>query len=343
MNKNTANLLKGSTTAEKQAIKDIKEIKRFVDDYKQKSKQEAKDAKITKRKDKVAKYAEKAIETVDNIVKGEYVGAVKSVVSLFPYGGVISGVIDLITSIFSPVEEKEVVPEVSLDDIKKQLDIMGTSVKSLEKAVEQNKNNEFYKCLNQIVLVYNSKDSVIKQYIKDKSELVKAKKKLDAATQEQDAAKIEEAQKAVDKAKKELNASKKLIYNFFGDENINDFYKLQKNLRQCTQYMSGISFGTEADKAERNPFMINFNSQKAGASAGTPIDSVIEECIKDNEEIWKYYELGITMYSVLAPSYVSYLNTRGKKDMANANKQEYISFMTGVYPSKGDEKPYNSI
>ena len=159
---------------------------------------------------------------------------------------------------------------------------MGTSVKSLEKAVVQNKNNEFYKCLNQIVLVYNSKNSVIKQYIKDKSELVKAKKKLDTATQEKDAAKIEEAQKAVDKAKKELNASKKLIYNFFGDENINDLYKLQESLRQCTQYMSGISFGTEADKAERNPFMINFNSKKAGASAGTPIDSIIEECIKDN-------------------------------------------------------------
>ena len=83
MNKNTVNLLKGSTTAEKQAIKDIKEIKRFVDDYKEKSDQKAKDAKINKRKDKVAKYAEKAIETVDNIVKGEYVGAVKSVVSLF--------------------------------------------------------------------------------------------------------------------------------------------------------------------------------------------------------------------------------------------------------------------
>ena len=142
---------------------------------------------------------------------------------------------------------------------------MGTSVKSLEKAVVQNKNNEFYKCLNQIVLVYNSKNSVLKQYIKDKSELVKAKKKLDTATQEKDAAKIEEAQKAVDKAKKELNASKKLIYNFFGDENINDLYKLQESLRQYTQYMSGISFVTEADKAECNPFMINFNSKKAGA------------------------------------------------------------------------------
>ncbi|MGN1433111.1 MAG: right-handed parallel beta-helix repeat-containing protein [Ruminococcus sp.] len=49
------------------------------------------------------------------------------------------------------------------------------------------------------------------------------------------------------------------------------------------------------------------------------------------------------MYSVLAPSYVSYLKTRGKTDMANANKQEYISFMTGIYPSKGEDKPYNSV
>ncbi|MGN0455485.1 MAG: hypothetical protein ACI4F2_01325 [Acutalibacteraceae bacterium] len=342
VNKNTVNLLKGSTTAEKQALKDIKEIKRFVDDYKQKSTQEAKDAKISKRKDKVAGYATKAIETVDNIVKGEYVGAVKNVVSLFPYGGVITSVIDLISSIFSPVEEKEVVPEVSLEDIKKQLKNMDESIKSLEKAVEKNKNSEFYKCLNQIALVYNNKGSVITQYIKDKSELVKAKKKLDTATQEKDTAKIEEAQKDVAKAKKEFKASKKLMYNFFGDKNINDFYKLQKSLKQCTQYMSGMTAKSDSDQ-EENPFMINFNSKKAGASTGTPVDSIIEECIKDNEEIWKYYELGITMYSILAPSYVSYLNTREKKDMANANKQEYISFMTGIYPSKGEEKPYNSV
>ena len=121
VNKNTNAALGNSTSAQKQAIKDIKEIKRFVDDYKQKSTQEAKDAKISKRKDKVAGYATKAIEAVDNIVKGEYVSAVKNVVSLFPYGGVISSVIDLISSIFSPVEEKEVVPEVSLEYIKKQL------------------------------------------------------------------------------------------------------------------------------------------------------------------------------------------------------------------------------
>lgn len=344
VNKNTHSLLSNSTKSQKQAIKDIKAIKQSIEEYKEKSAQEAKEAKIKKRKDTIEKYATSGLEAVNNIVKGEYVSAVKSVVNLLPYGGVINGVIDLFTSLYSPDSgEPELVPKVSLEEIKEQLDNIETSINSLKEAVKQNENNEFYKCLNQIVLVYNSKGSVIKQYIEDKAELLNAKNILEAAKQEKDAEKISKAEEEFKKADDELKESQKLIDNFFGDDYINDFYKLQENLRQCTQYMNGTSFSLKDNKEEGNPFLINFKSKINGASAGTSIDSIIEQCIEENKEIWNYYELGITMYSALAPSYINYLNERGQTDKANANTQEYVSFMTGVYPSKSQKTAYNKI
>lgn len=344
VHENTNRLINNSTKSQKQAIKDIKEIKKFVDDYKKKSEQESKEAKIKKRKEKIEKYATAGVNAVNNIVKGEYVSAVKNVVSLFPYGGVISGVIDLFTSLFSPEpEEPELVPEVSLEEIKEQLNNIETSINSLKEAIKQNENNEFYKCMNQIVLVYNSKGSVITHYLEDKAELLNANNILEAAQQEKDAEKIKEAEKAVKEAESELEKSQKLIDNFFGDDNINDFYKLQKNLRQCTQYMNGTNFSIKDNKEEGNPFLINFKAKIDGASTGTSIDSIIEQCIEENEAIWNYYELGITMYSVLAPSYINYLNERGQTDKANANTQEYVSFMTGVYPSGSKKTAYNKI
>ena len=92
VNKNTVNLLKVSTTAEKQALKDIKEIKKFVDDYKAESEKTSKKEKLQKRNDRIEKYVTSGVEAVNNIAKGEYVSAVKNVVGLFPYGGIISGV-----------------------------------------------------------------------------------------------------------------------------------------------------------------------------------------------------------------------------------------------------------
>ena len=236
VNKNTVNLLKVSTTAEKQAIKDIKEIKKFVDDYKAESEKTSRKEKLQKRNDRIEKYVTSGVEAVNNIAKGEYVSAVKNVVGLFPYGGIISGVIDLFTTLFTPApEEPDLVPEVSLKEIEEQLGTIKTSIDSLKEAIKQNENNEFYKCLNQIVLVYNDKGSVIMSYIKNKAELLDANKNLEAAIQEKDAKKIEESEKAVEKAKNELSKSQKLIDNFFGDDNLNDLYKLRDSLKQCTQ------------------------------------------------------------------------------------------------------------
>lgn len=344
VNKNTVNLLKGSTATEKQAIKDIKEIKKFVDDYKAESEKTSRKEKLQKRNDRIEKYVTSGVEAVNNIAKGEYVSAVKNVVGLFPYGGIISGVIDLFTTLFTPApEEPDLVPEVSLEEIEKQLGTIKTSIDSLKEAIKQNENNEFYKCLNQIVLVYNDKGSVIMSYIKNKAELLDANKNLEAAIQEKDAKKIEESKKAVEKAKNELSKSQKLIDNFFGDDNLNDLYKLRDSLKQCTQYMNGTNFSIKADKAEGNPFLINFKAKVEGAKTGTSIDSIIEQCIKDNEAIWNYYELGITMYSALAPSYIKYLNDRKQSDKADANNQEYVSFMTGIYPSGGTDTLDNKI
>lgn len=344
VNKNTVNLLKGSTATEKQAIKDIKEIKKFVDDYKAESEKTSKKEKLQKRNDRIEKYVTSGVEAVNNIAKGEYVSAVKNVVGLFPYGGIISGVIDLFTTLFTPApEEPDLVPEVSLKEIEEQLGTIKTSIDSLKEAIKQNENNEFYKCLNQIVLVYNDKGSVIMSYIKNKAELLDANKNLEAAIQEKDAKKIEESEKAVEKAKNELSKSQKLIDNFFGDDYLNDLYRLRDSLKQCTQYMNGTNFSIKADKAEGNPFLINFKAKVEGAKAGTSIDSIIEQCIKDNEAIWNYYELGITMYSALAPSYIKYLNDRKQSDKADANNQEYVSFMTGIYPSGGTDTLDNKI
>lgn len=344
MNKNSVNLLKGSTTAEKQAIKDIKEIKKFVDDYKAESEKTSKKEKLQKRNDRIEKYVTSGVEAVNNIAKGEYVSAVKNVVGLFPYGGIISGVIDLFTTLFTPApEEPDLVPEVSLEKIEEQLGTIKTSIDSLKEAIKQNENNEFYKCLNQIVLVYNDKGSVIMSYIKNKAKLLDANKNLEAAIQEKDAKKIEESKKAVEKAKNELSKSQKLIDNFFGDDNLNDLYRLRDSLKRCTQYMNGTNFSIKADKAEGNPFLINFKAKVEGAKTGTSIDSIIEQCIKDNEAIWNYYELGITMYSALAPSYIKYLNDRNQSDKADANNQEYVSFMTGIYPSGGTDTLDNKI
>lgn len=344
VNKNTVNLLKVSTTAEKQALKDIKEIKKFVDDYKAESEKTSKKEKLQKRNDRIEKYVTSGVEAVNNIAKGEYVSAVKNVVGLFPYGGIISGVIDLFTTLFTPApEEPDLVPEVSLEEIEEQLGTIKTSIDSLKEAIKQNENNEFYKCLNQIVLVYNDKGSVIMSYIKNKAKLLDANKNLEAAIQEKDAKKIEESEKAVGKAKNELSKSQKLIDNFFGDDYLNDLYRLRDSLKQCTQYMNGTNFSIKADKAEGNPFLINFKAKVEGAKAGTSIDSIIEQCIKDNEAIWNYYELGITMYSALAPSYIKYLNDRKQSDKADANNQEYVSFMTGIYPSGGTDTLDNKI
>ena len=344
VNKNTVNLLKVSTTAEKQALKDIKEIKKFVDDYKAESEKTSKKEKLQKRNDRIEKYVTSGVEAVNNIAKGEYVSAVKNVVGLFPYGGIISGVIDLFTTLFTPApEEPDLVPEVSLKEIEEQLGTIKTSIDSLKEAIKQNENNEFYKCLNQIVLVYNDKGSVIMSYIKNKAKLLDANKNLEAAIQEKDAKKIEESEKAVGKAKNELSKSQKLIDNFFGDDYLNDLYRLRDSLKQCTQYMNGTNFSIKADKAEGNPFLINFKAKVEGAKAGTSIDSIIEQCIKDNEAIWNYYELGITMYSALAPSYIKYLNDRKQSDKADANNQEYVSFMTGIYPSGGTDTLDNKI
>ena len=344
VNKNTVNLLKGSTATEKQAIKDIKEIKKFVDDYKAESEKTSRKEKLQKRNDRIEKYVTSGVEAVNNIAKGEYVSAVKNVVGLFPYGGIISGVIDLFTTLFTPApEEPDLVPEVSLKEIEEQLGTIKTSIDSLKEAIKQNENNEFYKCLNQIVLVYKDKGSVIMSYIKNKAKLLDANKNLEAAIQEKDAKKIEESKKAVEKAKNELSKSQKLIDNFFGDDNLNDLYKLRDSLKQCTQYMNGTNFSIKADKAEGNPFLINFKAKVEGAKAGTSIDSIIEQCIKDNEAIWNYYELGITMYSALAPSYIKYLNDRKQSDKADANNQEYVSFMTGIYPSGGTDTLDNKI
>lgn len=82
VNKNTNAALGNSTSAQKQALKDIKEIKRFVDDYKAESEKESKKAKEQKRKDRIEKYTTSGLEAVNNIVKGEYISAVKSVVNL---------------------------------------------------------------------------------------------------------------------------------------------------------------------------------------------------------------------------------------------------------------------
>lgn len=344
VNKNTVNLLKGSTATEKQAIKDIKEIKKFVDDYKAESEKTSRKEKLQKRNDRIEKYVTSGVEAVNNIAKGEYVSAVKNVVGLFPYGGIISGVIDLFTTLFTPApEEPDLVPEVSLKEIEEQLGTIKTSIDSLKEAIKQNENNEFYKCLNQIVLVYKDKGSVIMSYIKNKAKLLDANKNLEAAIQEKDAKKIEESKKAVEKAKNELSKSQKLIDNFFGDDNLNDLYRLRDSLKQCTQYMNGTNFSIKADKAEGNPFLINFKAKVEGAKTGTSIDSIIEQCIKDNEAIWNYYELGITMYSALAPSYIKYLNDRKQSDKADANNQEYVSFMTGIYPSGGTDTLDNKI
>ena len=344
VNKNTVNLLKGSTATEKQAIKDIKEIKKFVDDYKAESEKTSKKEKLQKRNDRIEKYVTSGVEAVNNIAKGEYVSAVKNVVGLFPYGGIISGVIDLFTTLFTPApEEPDLVPEVSLKEIEEQLGTIKTSIDSLKEAIKQNENNEFYKCLNQIVLVYKDKGSVIMSYIKNKAKLLDANKNLEAAIQEKDAKKIEESKKAVEKAKNALSKSQKLIDNFFGDDNLNDLYRLRDSLKQCTQYMNGTNFSIKADKAEGNPFLINFKAKVEGAKTGTSIDSIIEQCIKDNEAIWNYYELGITMYSALAPSYIKYLNDRKQSDKADANNQEYVSFMTGIYPSGGTDTLDNKI
>ena len=118
----THNLLNITKKEEKRAIRNIKEIKQAIDDYKAKSAKEAKEAKEKKRKETMQKYATKNLSALTNEVKGEYVSAVQDIVGLFPYGDVISGVIDLVSAIFDKTKESEViVPAVSLEDIKEQL------------------------------------------------------------------------------------------------------------------------------------------------------------------------------------------------------------------------------
>ena len=345
LNKNkTHNLLNSSKKEEKRAIRNIKEIKQAIDDYKAKSAQEAKEAKAEKRKEKMQKYATQNLSALTNVVKGEYVSAVKDIVGLFPYGDVISGVIDLVSALFDQTQETEViVPSVTLEDIKEQLGYIENSINDLKKAVKENENSEFYKNMNEIVLVYKSAGAVIKTYIDNEAELTQANTELEEATKSGDAEKIKEATKMVNTANENLESSKKQIKNFFGDDFTNYFYKLHESLTKCTQFMNGLNLSLTDSKENSNPFFINFKAKIDGAQTGASLDSIIEETMKENEKIWKYYELGLTMYSVIGSSYISYLNEKGETDKAESNAQTFASFMTGIYPGTGTKVVYNEI
>lgn len=345
LNKNrTHNLLNISKKEEKRAIRNIKEIKQAIDDYKAKSAKEAKEAKEAKRKEKMQKYATKNLSALTNVVKGEYVSAVKDIVGLFPYGDVISGVIDLVSAIFDKTKESEViVPAVTLEDIKEQLGYIENSINDLKKAVKENENSEFYKNMNEIVFVYKSAGAVIKTYIDNEAELTQANTELEEAKKSGNAEKIKEATKMVNTANENLESSKKQIKNFFGDDFTNYFYKLHESLTKCTQFMNGLNLSLTDSKENSNPFFINFKAKIDGAQTGASLDSIIEETMKENEKIWKYYELGLTMYSVIGSSYISYLNEKGETDKAESNAQTFASFMTGIYPGTGTKVVYNEI
>lgn len=345
LNKNrTHNLLNSSKKEEKRAIRNIKEIKQAIDDYKAKSAKEAKEAKEAKRKEKMQKYATKNLSALTNVVKGEYVSAVKDIVGLFPYGDVISGVIDLVSAIFDKTKESEViVPAVTLEDIKEQLGYIENSINDLKKAVKENENSEFYKNMNEIVLVYKSAGAVIKTYIDNEAELTQANTELEKATKSGDEEKIKEATEKVNTANENLESSKKQIKNFFGDDFTNYFYKLHESLTKCTQFMNGLNLSLTDSKENSNPFFINFKAKIDGAQTGASLDSIIEETMKENKKIWKYYELGLTMYSVIGSSYISYLNDKGETDKAESNAQTFASFMTGIYPGTGTKVVYNEI
>lgn len=345
LNKNrTHNLLNITKKEEKRAIRNIKEIKQAIDDYKAKSAKEAKEAKEKKRKEKMQKYATKNLSALTNVVKGEYVSAVKDIVGLFPYGDVISGVIDLVSAIFDKTKESEViVPAVTLEDIKEQLGYIENSINDLKKAVKENENNEFYKNMNEIVLVYKSAGAVIKTYIDNEAELTQANTELEKATKSGDEEKIKEATEKVNTANENLESSKKQIKNFFGDDFTNYFYKLHESLTKCTQFMNGLNLSLTDSKENSNPVFINFKAKIDGAQTGASLDSIIEETMRENEKIWKYYELGLTMYSVIGSSYISYLNEKGETDKAESNAQTFASFMTGIYPGTGTKVVYNEI
>lgn len=345
LNKNrTHNLLNSSKKEEKRAIRNIKEIKQAIDEYKVKSAQEAKEAKEAKRKEKMQKYATQNLSALTNVVKGEYVSAVKDIVGLFPYGDVISGVIDLVSAIFDQTQETEViVPSVTLEDIKEQLGYIENSINDLKKAVKENENSEFYKNMNEIVLVYKSAGAVIKTYIDNEAELTQANTELKEAKKSGNAEKIKEATKMVNTANENLESSKKQIKNFFGDDFTNYFYKLHESLTKCTQFMNGLNLSLTDSKENSNPFFINFKAKIDGAQTGASLDSIIEETMRENEKIWKYYELGLTMYSVISSSYISYLNEKGETDKAESNAQTFASFMTGIYPGTGTKVVYNEI
>ncbi|MGN1432702.1 MAG: right-handed parallel beta-helix repeat-containing protein [Ruminococcus sp.] len=345
LNKNkTSNLLNVSKKEEKQAIRNIKQIKQAIDDYKAKSAQEAKEAKAEKRKEKMQNYASKNLSALTNVVKGEYVSAVKDIVGLFPYGDLISGVIDLVSAVFDKTKESEVVvPAVTLEDIKEQLGYIENSINDLKKAVKENENSEFYKNMNEIVLVYKSAGAVIKIYIDNEAELTQANTELEKATKSGDAEKIEEATEKVITANENLESSKKQIKNFFGDDFTNYFYKLHESLTKCTQFMNSLNLSLTDSKENSNPFFINFKAKIDGAKTGASLDSIIEETMEENEKIWKYYELGLTMYSVIGSAYVSYLNEKGETDKAESNAQTFASFMTGIYPGTGTKVVYNEI
>lgn len=345
LNKNrTHNLLNISKKEEKRAIRNIKEIKQAIDDYKAKSAKEAKEAKEAKRKEKMQKYATKNLSALTNVVKGEYVSAVKDIVGLFPYGDVISGMIDLVSAIFDKTKESEViVPAVTLEDIKEQLGYIENSINDLKKAVKENENSEFYKNMNEIVFVYKSAGAVIKTYIDNEAELTQANTELEEAKKSGNAEKIKEATKMVNTANENLESSKKQIKNFFGDDFTNYFYKLHESLTKCTQFMNGLNLSLTDSKENSNPFFINFKAKIDGAQTGASLDSIIEETMRENEKIWKYYELGLTMYSVIGSSYISYLNEKGETDKAESNAQTFASFMTGIYPGTGTKVVYNEI
>lgn len=345
LNKNrTYNLLNSSKKEEKRAIKNIKEIKKAIDEYKAKSAQEAKEAKEANRKEKMQKYATKNLSALTNVVKGEYVSAVKDIVGLFPYGDVISGVIDLVSALFDQTKETEIiVPSVTLEDIKEQLDYIENSINDLKKAVKENENSEFYKNMNEIVLVYKSAGAVIKTYIDNEAELTQANTELEKATKSGDKEIIREATEKVNTANENLESSKKQIKNFFGDDFTNYFYKLHESLTKCTQFMNGLNLSLTDSKENSNPFFINFKAKIDGAKTGASLDSIIEETMRENEKIWKYYELGLTMYSVIGSSYISYLNEKGETDKAESNAQTFASFMTGIYPGTGTKVVYNEI
>lgn len=326
-----ANLLNKNKKANDEHTAKIDEILNAVREYKKEKSESEKAEAISKRKDKIEKYTTAGVTALTNIAKGEYIDAVTSIISLFPYGEVMSTAINFISGLCSAPDEPTYVPAVTLEDIENQLTNINNAINSMSENIKLIKNLKFTESVNEIIRIYNIAADDILTISQQKFKVAKAQENLTNAKESKDETQIKNAQVALDKEIENLANKQKKINVINEDTAI-----LRKSIQTCTQYMMSKTLDGKND----NPFLSYLDAKLSGLKTGSSSNETIEECVKRDKKIWDFYNAGVSLYAICETNNINRLANSGdpdKKEDAEKYTRQFVKFMTGITPNMDDD------